>query len=47
VIALSSQEVDSLLQRAATHAAAILRRPVAPADLLEALARARARADRR
>lgn len=47
VLALSSQDVDSLLQRAAVHAAAILRRPVAPGDLVEALARARARAQPR
>jgi DNA-binding NtrC family response regulator len=46
VIAISSHDVEALLRRAAVHAAAILRRPVAPADLVEAIARARARAHR-
>lgn len=44
VIAISSQDDEVLLRRAAVHAAAILQRPVVPADLVEAIARARARA---
>ncbi len=44
VIALSGHGADHLLRPAAQHAASILRKPVPPNDLIEAIARARGRA---
>jgi DNA-binding NtrC family response regulator len=40
-IAVTGFEIDELLRRAATHASAIMRKPVRPGELLEAIARAR------
>lgn len=40
-VALSGQDVDHLMRRAGAHAASILRKPVPPPDLVEAIARAR------
>ena len=42
-IALSSEDIDHLVRRAAEHADSILRKPVPPRDLVEAIARARVR----
>jgi len=43
LVALSGQNVDHLLRRAAAHAVSILRKPVLPHDLIEAIAHARVR----
>jgi DNA-binding NtrC family response regulator len=42
-IAVTGHDVEELLRRAAEHAATILRKPVEPGDLLQAIARARGR----
>lgn len=42
-VALSGQDVDHLMRRAAVYASSILRKPVAARDLIEAIARARVR----
>jgi len=43
VIAISGQDVEDLLRRAAPQADALMRKPVEPADLLNAIATARVR----
>ena len=40
-IAVTGFDIEDLIRRAAIHASAILRKPVRPGELLEAIARAR------